>query len=79
MTNDRKLSSELQPGTKVRYEDGTIVTLDRRKTLDESDFRLPGWWVVEGGGLADLVIDDRDSRWTVLENSARASQEDETP
>ncbi len=63
-------ANELQPGTVLRHKDGTRVVLDRRK--DPGAHRRPteqfwpGWWVVDGGGLADFVIDAKDSQWTVL-------------
>lgn len=58
-------SEELQPGTRLQHPDGAVVTLDRRKTSEEA-FVLPGWWLCEGGGLADVVIDSDVSDWTVL-------------
>lgn len=60
-------SKDLKPGTRVQHKSGTIVTLDRRKRPGDSEFGLPGWWLRdEPGGLADIVIDDRESDWTVL-------------
>lgn len=59
----RPASKELQPGQRLRYLDGSVVTLDRRKTPGEDS--LPGWWCREGGGLADVVIDGGED-WTLL-------------
>jgi len=69
MTAHNQPSVDLKPGTRLQHRDGAIVTLDRRKNPDENrpGFRyLPGWWVVEGGGLADIVIDDPKSDWRVI-------------
>lgn len=47
--------STFEPGTKVRYvPSGEVRTLARRKDPAET---LPGWWLVEGGGLADIVFE----------------------
>jgi hypothetical protein len=61
----------LRPGTRARHVSGRIVTLDRRKHQSEHDPRQPwqpGWWVIEGGGLADYVLDDPHYGWTVLDD-----------
>jgi hypothetical protein len=61
-------SRELRPGTRVRYKpNGDIAVLARRKREFESSSLLMGWWVVDGGGLADVVIDADDSEWEVLD------------
>lgn len=55
--------STLRPGTKVRYvPSGEIRTLARRK--DPKEGPLPGWWLEEGGGLADAVFDAEE--WEVV-------------
>lgn len=57
---------DLQPGMQLRYKDGTVVTLDRRKDFSRDGW--PGWWLRDNaGGLADFVLDDPDSGWTVVE------------
>lgn len=64
------LSATLAPGTRLRHKDGTVVVLERRKQPGEGSPRLPffpGWWVRDGGGLADRVIDADDGCWTVLD------------
>lgn len=49
---------ELKPGTTVRYKNGELRTLERRKE-DAS-----GWWLKEGGGLYDGVWENGD--WFVV-------------
>ena len=71
-------SADLRPGMRLRYRDGTVVTLARRKSpsdlLPETRRgmeRLPyhsGWWLRDGGGLADFVLDADESDWTILED-----------
>ena len=66
-------SNELRPGTQLRHRDGAMVTLDRRKTAGDNHHGLPfipGWWVRESGGLADVVIDAEDGQWTVVNRRA---------
>ncbi len=59
-------SKDLPSGTKVRYKpNGDIAVLDRRKEEWEGT-ALAGWWVRDGGGLADCVIDADDSEWEVI-------------
>jgi len=58
-------SKDLKPGTVMVREDGAQVTLLRRKRPEvRSGMYHPGWWCVEGGGLADFVIDAEDSPWS---------------
>lgn len=45
----------LTPGTKMRYENGATVILRCRKDDDS------GWWLEDGSGLADKVLD---GTWT---------------
>jgi hypothetical protein len=62
-------SADLQPGTRLRYRNGEHVVLLHRKREDDERHGLPyhaGWWLRDGGGLADFVIDDPESDWTVL-------------
>ena len=66
---DTVRSADLQPGQRLQHRGGVVVTLARRKNSGDAKpgFKyLPGWWVEEGGGLADLVIDDPKSDWTLL-------------
>lgn len=65
----RRLSEDLKPGMRLRHSDGEEVTLARRKQPSDKHHGLPfhpGWWLVEGGGLADMVIDSSDSGWEVV-------------
>lgn len=53
--------ADLEPGTTIRHRtSGTERTLARRKTEAELDEagppRWPGWWLEEGGGIADRVF-----------------------
>lgn len=64
-------SADLKPGDRLCHTHGTgmqaadlTVELARRKQAHESS--LTGWWLVGGGGLADRVIDDPNSGWTVI-------------
>lgn len=63
-------SADLKPGTKLRYKDGVVVVLDRRKTPQDDHHGVPfhaGWWLVgPHGGLADFVIDNPERGWEVL-------------
>lgn len=66
-------SRSLTPGTQLQHRDGKIVTLDRRKDRNELAARrtldMPvheGWWLTDGSGLADFVIDKEDADWVVL-------------
>jgi len=59
-------SADLQPGDRLQHADGKVVTLDCRKRPDDGRSNnpfFPGWWLVEGGGLADFVIDEPQSQW----------------
>lgn len=62
---------DLKPGDQLKYFDGSIVTIRRRK--DPNDRRgagqlrfQSGWWLVEGGGLSDSAFDDSND-WTLVE------------
>lgn len=57
-TGEGTLSVDLMPGVRVRSAAKT-VTLASRK--DDNS----GWWLVEGGGLADYVLDGMD--WYVVD------------
>lgn len=48
----------LEPGTVVRHRTGGDAILDRRKEDDS------GWWIRDGGGLADFVWESGD--WSVV-------------
>lgn len=64
-------SVDLQPGTRLQYADGEIAVLDHRKDPNEDHHGLPfhtGWWLRDGGGLADFVIDAPDTDWKVLDD-----------
>lgn len=52
--------SILRPGDKLRANDGEIVELARRKEPGD----LPGWWLTDGGGLADHALW---GRWTLID------------
>ena len=52
MSDRTVIAAALRPGTRIEAIDGRVMTLKVRKTEKESD-RHPGWWLVEGGGLAD--------------------------
>jgi hypothetical protein len=60
----RTPSVELQPGDQIRdprSPHGKVFTLDRRKDPNDPLHGIPfwpGWWLKEGGGFADFVIDD---------------------
>lgn len=65
----RERSEDLAPGRGLRHRDGKVVTIDRRKTLGDGSAGspwYPGWWLTDGSGLADFVIDEDDSYWTIL-------------
>lgn len=67
--SERVMSCNLTPGVKLQHRDGKIVTLDRRKDPADHDSKAPfwpGWWIVEGGGLADMVYDAPNSEWEPL-------------
>lgn len=62
----RVRSVDLTPGTVMEHRDsGHRVTLSHRKKPGDSDFGKSGWWNTDGSGLADIVIDDKDSPWRV--------------
>lgn len=75
--SNRPKSSEMQPGTVLRYRPpqaskrflhGTReVTLHRRKKMSESIH--PGWWLTDGSGLADFVIDEEGSDWELVDTA----------
>lgn len=59
-------SRDLRPGDRLQSKDGTVVTLARRKHPDEDHHGLPfhpGWWIEEGGGLADFAIEHPENGW----------------
>ena len=65
----RTSSRALTPGTVLahRYTGEPKVLKDRKLDLPEIVRRhQPGWWLTDGTGLADIVIDDRLGDWIVL-------------
>lgn len=69
-------SGELYPGDRLQHADGMVVTLARRKRPSDGCSAIPfhpGWWLTDGGGLADFVIDDPESPWRQYEESSGRS------
>jgi hypothetical protein len=58
--NDTVDSKNLMPGMVVMHRSGSRATLLRRKDDDR------GWWCVEGGGIADWVLDG--GEWTLKQS-----------
>jgi hypothetical protein len=68
-------SVNLKPGDRLRHSSGSVVTIRRRKSADDDHHGLsfrPGWWLVEGGGLADFVFDDSPGEWTLIDGPEEA-------
>lgn len=66
-------SADLQPGDRLQHKDGAVVTLNCRKRPDDGRSTTPyhdGWWLMDGGGLADFVIDQPESDWRLIDGSA---------
>jgi len=62
-------SVDLQPGDRLQHKDGKVVELFCRKHPDDGRSNapfFPGWWLVDGGGLADFVIDEPESDWVQM-------------
>ena len=49
------------------HRDGDAVVLAQRKTGADT-VPWPGWWLVGGGGLADVVLESDD--WQLVDNAA---------
>lgn len=53
-TAARPAAEDLKPGQWVVHQSGSVHQLKRRKSDGD------GWWLCDGGGLADRVLDGPD-------------------
>lgn len=53
-------SRDLHPGQSIRHRSGDPRVLRRRKDSDD------GWWLDDGSGIADWVLDQADA-WTIVD------------
>ena len=66
-------SADLKPGDRLIWRDEKTVTLWCRKRSDDGRSTtpfFPGWWLADGGGLADFVVDDPKSEWRLIDGEA---------
>lgn len=59
-------SKSLKPGTVLIHGGNTKASATLLKRKDDDS----GWWCVEGGGLADAVIEDETGAWSVVPSYA---------